>query len=148
MDRCGHADRPVGPPPRQRPHAPSQADRRARQDLRGEGRPQVRAGGRRPRETRGQRSRTGSSRKRDRCRVEAGPRQGYARSLPELAGSPIPSSRNLGIRHRKGTGKRLTPQGGSAIRWSRRRQPPDFNIDRDIPDRANYREKNRCVNMN
>ena len=43
---------PAGLPPRQRPHPPSQASRRARQDLRGEDGPQVRAGGRRPTERR------------------------------------------------------------------------------------------------
>ena len=52
MDRRGHADGPAGLPPRQRPHPPSQAGRRARQNLRGEDGPQVRAGGRRPTERR------------------------------------------------------------------------------------------------
>ena len=52
MDRRGHADGPAGLPQRQRPHPPSQTGRRARQDLRGEDGPQVRAGGGRPTERR------------------------------------------------------------------------------------------------
>ena len=65
------------------------------------------------RETRGPRSRTGSSRKRGRRRGEARRPQRHARSLPEAAGSPNTGNRNPGIWHRRGTRERLTPLEGT-----------------------------------
>ena len=52
LDRRGNADGSAVLSPHQRPHPPSQAGRRVRQDLRGEDGPQVRAGGRQPTERR------------------------------------------------------------------------------------------------
>ena len=71
-------------------------------------------------------------RKGRRRRLEALRLQSHARCVPKSAGSPLPAVWNPEMPGPQG--ECPTPRLGMSARGFRRRQPPDLNIDRDIPE--------------
>ena len=125
----------AGLPPRQRPHAPFQTCRRARQGLRGKNGPQVRAGGRRPGERRAGRRIADQLLQKapqapGRSPAPATPCALFA-GIGRTTTSRQPESRNTG--RGEGARERLTPQEVIGYVRIDAASPPGFNIDQDIP---------------